>query len=193
MARSQMHTTIYGQRRFQSLGCSITRGQRRPFGPTHLARRPLLTRARRLARRPLLAWVRRLTHRPLLTWVRCLTHRPLLTRVRCLTHRPLLARVRCLTHRPLLARVRCLTHRPLLAARVRRLAHRPLLARVRRLTHTLYGARTHLPRGAPCTPASAARALTAPPSAHKSVVSCVVVVKWGLRSEARLTDGTHSG
>ena len=46
------------------------------------------------------------------------------------------------THRPLLARVRCL-------------AHRPLLARVRRLTHTL--------RGAPCTLASAARALTAPP------------------------------
>ena len=31
------------------------------------------------------------------------------------------------------------------------------------------------------------------PSAHKSVVYCVVVVKWGFRSKARLTDGTHSG
>ena len=43
MARSQTHTTIYGQMRFQSLGCSITRGQRRPFGSTHLAHRPLLS------------------------------------------------------------------------------------------------------------------------------------------------------
>ena len=143
-------------------GCWITRGQRRPFGPTHIAHRPLLTRVQCLPCRPLLTRARRPARRPLLARVRCLTHRPLLTWVRCLTHRPLLMRVRCLAHRPLLTWVRCLTHRPLLA-RERHLAHRPLLTWVRRLTHTLYGARTHLPRGAPCTLTSAARALTAPP------------------------------
>ena len=70
-----------GKGGFNLWGCSITRGQRRPFGPTHLAHRPSLTRVRCLPCRPSLRRARRLARRPLLTRVRRLTHRPLLSTV----------------------------------------------------------------------------------------------------------------